>query len=171
VVVFFFSKQMFKRQRDNQAALGQLSDRVQSSIAGVRVVRSFGLEGSEQQRFERSNQDYLDKSLRLARLRGTMWPVMQGFSSIGIIVLLWYGGHLVLTDPTFDEGSFLAFFRALSRQTWPLISLGILISVVQRGRASYSRVKALFDIQHDITDGSESLEPGAVTFRVEGKGW
>src|SRR5690606_35196034 len=87
---------------------------------------------------------------------------------IGIVVLLWYGGHLVLTDPTFDEGSFLAFFRALSRLTWPLISLGFLISVVQRGRASYSRVKALFDIQPDITDGNESLDPGAVTLRVEG---
>jgi ATP-binding cassette subfamily B protein len=168
IVVFSFSRLMYKRQRENQAALGQLSDRVQSSIAGVRVVRCFGLEGAEQQRFERSNDDYLDKALRLARLRGVMWPIMQAFSSIGVIVLLWYGGHLVLTDPSFDEGSFLAFFRALSRLTWPLISMGFLISVVQRGRASYSRIKALFDIQPEITDGDRDLDPGPLTLKVEG---
>ena len=97
IVVMFFSRTMFKRQQDNQAALGSLSDRVQSSIAGVRVVRSFGLEAAERARFEEGNQEYLDKSLRLARLRGVMFPVMQMISSIGSIVLLWYGGNLVLT--------------------------------------------------------------------------
>ncbi len=166
VVVLFFSRSMFKRQRENQAALGQLSDRVQSSIAGVRVVRSFGLEEAERARFELGNQDYLEKSLRLARLRGVMFPVMQLFSSVGLVVLLWYGGHLVLTDPTFDAGSFLAFFRALARLTWPLISLGFLISVVQRGRASYSRVKAVFDIQPDVVDGDQPMRDGPSSLEV-----
>ncbi len=166
VVVLFFSRTMYKRQRDNQAALGRLSDRVQSSIAGVRVVRSFALEAAERERFEEGNRDYLEKSLRLARLRGVMFPVMQMFSSVGVIVLLWYGGHLVLTDPTFDAGSFLAFFRALARLTWPLISLGFLISVVQRGRAGYSRVKALFDTQPDIVDGDEALPAGPLELEV-----
>ena len=56
---------------------------------------------------------------------------MQAISSVGVVVLLWYGGHLVLTDPTFDEGSFLAFFRALTRLTWPLISLGFILAIVK----------------------------------------
>lgn len=157
LVVWIFSRRMYFLQRDNQDALGRLSDRVQSSIAGVRVVRSFGLEASEVRHFERVNDDYLEKALRLARLRGFMWPVMQAISSTGVVVLLWYGGHLVLTDPTFDEGSFLAFFRALTRLTWPLISLGFMISVIQRGRASYSRVREIFECQPDIESGTGAL--------------
>lgn len=166
VVVLIFSRKMYKRQRENQGAIGQLSARVQSSVAGVRVVRAFGLESAEKSHFEQANLDYLEKSLSLAHLRGVMWPVMQGISSIGLVVLLWYGGHLVLTDPGFDAGAFVAFFRALSRLTWPLISLGFLISVVQRGRASYSRVKELLDTVPDIQDGSRSLGEGPVRLEV-----
>lgn len=167
VVVLVFSKRMYARQRENQDAMGKLSERVQSSIAGIRVVRSFGLEKHEIAHFERVNQEYLEKSLLLARLRGVMWPIMQALSSVSVVVLLWYGGHLVLTDPSFDEGAFVAFFRALSRLTWPLISLGFMISVVQRGRASYSRVKELFDIQPDITDGVASLPTGPLRLEVK----
>jgi ATP-binding cassette, subfamily B, multidrug efflux pump len=169
VVVMIFSRQMFTRQRENQASLGELSGRVQSSIAGVRVVRSFGLESSERARFEVSNLDYLEKSLRLARLRGVMWPIMGAIASLGSIILLWYGGTLVLRgEGGFDAGAFVAFFRALSRLTWPLISLGFLISVVQRGRASYDRVKAIFDIQPDITDGPLHLPAGPLRLEVKG---
>lgn len=157
VVVWVFSRAMFRLQRDNQDALGHLSDRVQSSISGVRVVRSFGLEASELKQFDRVNDDYLDKALKLARVRGFMWPVMQALTSVGVVVLLWYGGHLVLTDPSFDEGSFIAFLRALSRLTWPLISLGFMISIVQRGRASYARVREVFEAKPDIVSGSERL--------------
>lgn len=168
VIVMIFSRRMFSRQRENQAALGALSDRVQSSIAGVRVVRSFGLEASERERFEVSNLEYLEKSLRLARLRGVMWPIMGAIASIGSIILLWYGGTLVLRgEGGFDAGAFVAFFRALSRLTWPLISLGFLISVVQRGRASYDRVKAIFDIQPDIVDGPSHLPSGPLRLDVK----
>jgi ATP-binding cassette, subfamily B, multidrug efflux pump len=167
IVVVVFSQLMYKLQKDNQDALGKLSDRVQSSIAGVRVVRSFGLEASEMRQFDRVNDDYLKKSLELARVRGFMWPVMQGISSIGLVVLLWYGGHLVLTDPTFDEGSFLAFFRALSRLTWPLISLGFMISVIQRGRASYVRVREIFDQEPDIVSGPTPLPQTGAPPRLE----
>lgn len=157
IVVFYFTKKMFALQRQNQDSIGKLSASVQSSIAGIRVVRSFGLEKAEAVRFAKSNQDYLERSLALARLRGVMWPVMQAISSVGIVVLLWYGGHLVLEDPTFDAGAFVAFFRALSRLTWPLISLGFVISVIQRGRAGYSRIKDVLDQQPDITDGHEQM--------------
>lgn len=167
VVVLVFSRQMYGRQRENQDAMGKLSERVQSSIAGIRVVRSFGLEKHEVAEFERVNQEYLQKSLLLARLRGVMWPIMQALSSVSVVVLLWYGGHLVLTDPSFDEGAFVAFFRALSRLTWPLISLGFMISVIQRGRASYSRVKELFDIQPDITDGAQTIPDGPLRLEVK----
>ena len=116
-----FAKHMYVRQRENQEAIGELSTAVQSSIAGVRVVRSFALEADELRRFEKNNQEYLEKALSLARLRGLMFPVMQAITAVGIVVVLLYGGYLMLGG-TLGAGDFLAFYRALTRLTWPLIS-------------------------------------------------
>ncbi|MCA9643182.1 MAG: ABC transporter ATP-binding protein, partial [Myxococcales bacterium] len=98
-----FSRRMFSYTKDNQAAIGALSDQVQTSIAGVRVVRSFALEDSELARFDKKNADYLDKSLQLARLRGSFGPVMQSITALGGVIVFWYGGHLMLAD-TLDPG-------------------------------------------------------------------
>jgi ATP-binding cassette subfamily B protein len=143
---------MFKKQRENQEAIGQMSGLVQSSIAGVRVVRSFALEDEEQRRFDRANEDYLIKTLGLARLRGLMFPVMQAITALGTIIVLWYGGRLML-DGEMTAGNFLAFFRALNRLTWPLISIGFLSSLVSRGRASFDRLSEVFRAIPDIADG------------------
>ncbi len=147
-----FSKQMYVRTRANQDAIGRMSTRVQSSIAGVRVVRCFALENREVDEFETTNQVYLEKSLGLARLRGSMGPIMQAISALGILIVFWYGGHLMLRGEL-SEGGFLAFYRALARLTWPLIALGFLVGMVQRGRASYARLKELFEAVPDIVDG------------------
>ncbi len=147
-----FSRLIYSRTRDNQDAIGRMSEDVQTSIAGVRVVRSFALEKSELSRFEVSNQDYLTKSLSLARLRGSMGPIMQAITAVGILVVFWYGGHLMLKDEL-TPGGFLAFYRALARLTWPLIALGFLVALVQRGRAAYSRLQEVYDAKPEIVDG------------------
>jgi ATP-binding cassette subfamily B multidrug efflux pump len=147
-----FSRQLYTRQRDYQSALGQMSEVVQTSIAGVRVVRSFSLEKSELARFEKTNEHYLDKTLGLARIRGGMGPIMQAITAIGVLVVFWYGGHLMLKKEL-TPGEFVAFYRALARLTWPLIALGFLVGLVQRGRASYSRIREVFDAKPDIVDG------------------
>lgn len=152
LVTRHFSRLMYTRTRLNQDSIGKMSETVQSSIAGVRVVRSFALEDSELRRFETTNQDYLDKSLALARLRGSMGPVMQAITAIGILVVFWYGGHLMLVGEL-TAGGFLAFYRALARLTWPLIALGFVVGLIQRGRASYSRLLEVFEAAPDIVDG------------------
>ncbi|HEX2676386.1 MAG TPA: ABC transporter ATP-binding protein [Polyangiales bacterium] len=152
IVMWAFARMMFAKQRQNQEAIGAMSAAVQSSIAGVRVVRSFALEDEELRRFERSNHDYLTKSLSLARLRGLMFPVMQTITAIGTVVVLWYGGNLMLRDQL-TAGEFLAFFRALTRLTWPLIALGMLASLIQRGRAAFIRLSEVFEAEPDIADG------------------
>jgi ATP-binding cassette subfamily B protein len=162
-----FSRQMYPRTRENQDALGNMSERVQSSIAGVRVVRSFNLERAELARFEQSNQTYLEKSLSLARLRGSMGPIMQAITAAGVLIVFWYGGHLMLVKEL-DAGGFLTFYRALSRLTWPLIALGFLIGLVQRGRASYSRLAEVYEAQPDVVDGP-LVAPDNVEGRIEVK--
>jgi ATP-binding cassette subfamily B multidrug efflux pump len=147
-----FSQGFYTRTRDNQDSLGRMSGLVQSSIAGVRVVRSFGLEERELNAFERANQDYLERNLKLTYLRGAFGLILQATIAVGVVVVFFYGGHLVI-QKELDPGGFLAFYRALGRLTWPLISLGFVVSLVQRGRASYSRLEDVFRAAPDVVDG------------------
>jgi ATP-binding cassette subfamily B multidrug efflux pump len=152
-----FGRRLYGRTRANQEALGEMSAAVQSSVSGIRLVRAFGLEESEISRFERTNRSYLDKSLSLARLRGSMGPAMQAISAVGMLVVFWYGGDLLLKGQILP-GGFLAFYRALARLTWPLMALGFLVGMVQRGRASYSRLKEIYEAASDVSDGSVSSD-------------
>jgi ATP-binding cassette subfamily B multidrug efflux pump len=153
IVMRLYSKTLYQRQRENQDALGQLGAQVQSSIAGVRVVRAFSLEDAELATFEKANLTYLDKGLILAKLRGSMWPVMQAITMLGVLVVFWYGGRLIVLGE-FKAEQFLSFYRALFRLTWPLAALGFLVSVVQRGLAGYARLREVFDSIPDVVDGA-----------------
>lgn len=148
----WFSKQMYTRNRANQEALGAMSERVQASLAGVRVVRSLSLEGVELRSFEKSCREYLDKSLSLAKLRGFMGPILGSVGAIGVLTVFWYGGHLVLTNEI-SRGQFISFWSALTRLIWPLLALGFVVSIVQRGRASYDRLRAIYEAVPDVLDG------------------
>jgi ATP-binding cassette subfamily B protein len=150
-----FSKKMFALTRGNQAALGKMSDRVQASLAGVRVVKSFALEEVEVASFENVNRDYLQSSLALARLRGSMGPMMQSLSAVGIVIVFLYGGHLMITHEIEPEG-FVAFFWSIQRLVWPLISLGFVVGLIARGRAAYSRLEDIFHAVPDVVSGTRS---------------
>jgi ATP-binding cassette subfamily B protein len=148
-----FSKAMFSLTRGNQAALGKMSDRVQASLAGVRVVKSFALEDVELASFEQVNATYLEKSLALARLRGSMGPMMQSLSALGIVIIFLYGGHLVLTHEISAAG-FVAFFWSIQRLMWPLIALGFVVGMIARGRAAYTRLEEIFSAKPDVVSGA-----------------
>jgi ATP-binding cassette subfamily B protein len=158
LVTRWFSRQMFLRTRDNQEALGALSGRVQASLAGVRVVRALSLEPSEERAFARVSSAYLDKSLGLARLRGMMFPLMGAVASSGAIIVFWYGGSLVLSRQI-SHGDFVAFSTGFARLVWPLMALGFVASIVQRGRASYLRLQEVFDAVPEIQDGDGPAPP------------
>jgi ATP-binding cassette subfamily B protein len=150
------SRGLFYRMRDNQAALGRMSDVLQANLAGVRVVRSFALEERELGRFEASNREYLQASLALARLRGSMQPVIGSVAALGILVFFWYGSALLLKGPDaggISAGQFFAFWSAFARMTWPMIAVGFAISVVQRGRAGFARLRDVFDAEPEVVDG------------------
>ncbi|HVY49662.1 MAG TPA: ABC transporter ATP-binding protein, partial [Minicystis sp.] len=163
-----FSGKLFKTNRENQEAIGQMSDRVLASLAGIRVVKSFALEDAEVAEFERANQRYLDKNLALARVRGSMEPMLGAISAVGVLVVFWYGGRLVLVHEL-SPGAFVAFWMALLRITWPMIALGFVWSIVQRGRAGYERLRTIFEAVPEVTSGAlprPAEVRGAV--RVEG---
>ena len=167
-----FSRGLFSRNRENQKSIGKLSEVLQQNLAGVRVVRSFALEEKEQRRFEEANRAYLEASLGLARLRGSMGPMMGAVSATSILVFIWYGGVLVLRGPDLGgitKGDFFAFWQALGRMTWPMIALGFSLAIVQRGRASWVRIQEVFDAKPEVVGGTLALPDGApATLRVTG---
>jgi ATP-binding cassette subfamily B protein len=152
VMTRVYGRAMFSRTRENQEAIGQLSNRVQGSLAGIRVVRSFSLELSEQREFEHASRDYLLKALSLARLRGFIVPAMATVSAVGMLVVFWYGGTLVI-EKAISEGDFVAFWAALARLTWPIMAFGFVVSIVQRGRAGFERIKEILVARPDVVDG------------------
>jgi ATP-binding cassette subfamily B protein len=163
-----FSGRMFRANKENQEAIGKMSDRVLASLAGVRVVRSFALEEAEMRAFEVENENYLGKSLALARIRGALGPMMGWINSVGVLVVFWYGGKLLIRHEI-TEGDFLAFWLALNRLTWPMLALGFVLSIVQRGRASYERLRAIYEAAPDVVSGplpAPAAVEGAV--RVQG---
>jgi ATP-binding cassette subfamily B protein len=161
------SGRMFRANRENQEAIGRMSDRVLASLAGVRVVRSFALEGAEERAFDAENQSYLEKSLTLARVRGSMAPVMGWINAVGILVVFCFGASLV-RDGHMSSGAFLAFWMALQRLIWPLLALGFFLSIVQRGRAGYQRLKVIFDAVPEVQSGALPA-PAGVRGAVEVK--
>lgn len=150
------SRGLYLRMRQNQASLGRMSDVLQANLAGVRVVRSFALEERERDRFEKTNREYLDASLALARLRGSFAPTIGAVASIGILVFFWYGSTLLLRGPAdggLTKGEFYAFWMAFAQMTWPMIAVGFVLSILQRGRVGFARLRDVFDAVPEVVDG------------------
>jgi ATP-binding cassette subfamily B protein len=152
VVTRRFSRATFALTRANQAALGKMSDRVQASFAGVRVIKSFALEDAELASFQSVNREYLGHSLSLAKLRGSMGPIMQALSAVSVVIVFLYGGRLLLRGEIAPEG-FVTFFWSIQRLTWPVIALGFVISMISRGLAAYTRLQDIYGAEPDVIDG------------------
>ena len=165
-----FSKSLYTRTRQNQETLGALSDVLQKNLAGIRVVRSFAIEDRELARFRKANEAYLDASLGLARLRGSMGPMMGASTAVSVLLFFWYGASLLVEGPEsggISRGDFFAFMSALARMTWPMIALGFSLAIIQRGRAGYARLKEVFDAKPEIADAPGVEAPASIEGRIE----
>ncbi|MBI4705705.1 MAG: ABC transporter ATP-binding protein [Deltaproteobacteria bacterium] len=147
-----FSARLFARSRQSQQVLGELSGRLLASLAGGRVVRSLGMAEAEVAALERESRRYLAQGLLLARLRGSMWPVVGTITAAGVLVVFWYGASLLLAG-RISTGGFAAFWLALLRLSWPMLAVGFVASIVQRGRASHARLCEIFAAEPEIADG------------------
>lgn len=168
VMTRMFGSALYTRSRDAQGALGKLADVAQENLAGVRVVRAYALEDAEIERFEVANRDAIEKNMKLVVLRGVMWPILMLVGSLGALIVIWKGGQMVLADEL-TVGQFAAFNAYLAQLVWPTLAFGYLLSVVQRGRASFARVREVLDAPPEIEPPSEP-EPLTGEGRVELRG-
>lgn len=168
LVVKRFSRRLMEETLRVQEGLAALSSHVQENISGIHVVRAYAGEAGETQRFAVLNQNFKLESLKLARTRGQMMPVMRTASSLGTLVVLWLGG-LEVIDGRLSLGDMVAFIGYLNMLAWPTMALGWMLSILQRGRAAMQRLEHVFASESEIRDTTEPVRVpeirGAVEFR------
>ena len=176
--VHYFGRAIHKRFEAIQAQLSELSAVVQENLAGVRVVRAYGQEPAEVERFRVANEEYVRRNRLLIRLQGLFYPSMTFFLGLGALLVLWLGGQAVIRG-RITLGEFFAFNAYLAMLSWPMIAFGWVTNNVQRGMASWKRMLEIMDAAADIGDEEVSergraheitgaLEIRALTFRYPG---
>jgi len=148
-VVFRLSSMLYTRFKRSQEQYAVLSARTQESIAGIKVVKSFTREENEKKVFSGLNLEYIKRNLSLAKVRSIFWPAMIFIGGIGTMVVLLVGGRQVIAGEL-TLGQFVQFSAYIGAITWPLISLGWVINLVQRGSVSMKRINNIFRIKPDI---------------------
>src|SRR3954454_15315046 len=147
----WMGRRIHERFEAVQEHFGDLTTLAQENLAGVRVVRAYRQETSEISRFDRMNDEYLEKNMRLARLYGAMHPSFVLLAGVGMVTVLWLGGALTIRG-AISVGSFVAFGLYLGMLTWPLIALGWVINLFQRGAASMARLLDILDAKSVLVE-------------------
>ncbi|MFM8602576.1 MAG: ABC transporter ATP-binding protein, partial [Gemmatimonadota bacterium] len=151
LVMFRLGKVTHDRFERVQSTFGDLTTLVQEHLAGIRIVRAYAQEQAERARFAELSEEYLDRNRALVRLDGLMNPAFTLLAGLGAAVVLGVGGAMVL-EGALTVGTFVAFGLYLSNLTWPLIALGWVTNLFQRGAASWGRIEAILDAHPTITD-------------------
>ena len=150
-----------------QEKFADISARVQENLAGVRVVRAYAQEGREEAEFREVNQRYLEDNRQLIRWTVAFHPLLQALVGIGFVAVLWYGGLLVLRGGI-TLGEFVTFQLFLGKLIWPMIAIGWVVNLAQRGLASLARIRGILDVVPAIRDEEPLVDPreirGAVRF-------
>ncbi|HSZ81181.1 MAG TPA: ABC transporter transmembrane domain-containing protein, partial [Polyangia bacterium] len=142
---------MFKASREMQEQLGNMSTSIQEDLAGISVVKHYGLEDDRHRRFRALNDEYLARALRLVRARGVLGPLFAMLAGGGTLIVLWVGGRQVI-EGRMTLGSLVAFNAYVVQLSWPTIALGWIIGIWQRGIAGWARVRDLLGTEPAITD-------------------
>jgi ATP-binding cassette, subfamily B, multidrug efflux pump len=154
ITVQYFGKQIHERFEKIQAMFSEISARAQENFSGARVIRAYVQEEPEIAAFETSNREYINRSLKLVRLMGMLWPTLETMLGMAIVLVLWLGGREVLFG-RMTVGGFVAFNTYMVQLTWPVIALGWVINIFQRGTASMGRINEILVEQSEIQDGPE----------------
>jgi ATP-binding cassette subfamily B multidrug efflux pump len=168
VLVRYFGRQIHDLFEKVQAQLSTMNAIAQENLAGVRVVRAYAQEAQEEARFETANREYVLKNRSLIRMTGFLYPGIQLLMGLGAVTVLWLGGRMVVAK-SISLGEFVAFGTYLTMLNWPMIAVGWVVNLFERGEASMGRINALLDAPVDIAEtramGPEGA-PGPLEFSV-----
>jgi len=154
LTVKYFGHQIHVRFERIQAFFSDITARAQENLTGVRVIRAFAQEEAEKNEFARLNRQYVDRNMSLVRLSAVFRPLMQFFIGLGFAAILLIGGYEAARG-RMTIGEFTAFSLYLEQLIWPLIAMGYVTNLVQRGAASLKRMHEIMRIEPAIADAPE----------------
>ncbi|MGZ5481588.1 MAG: ABC transporter ATP-binding protein [Pyrinomonadaceae bacterium] len=166
LTVKFFGQQVHTRFQHIQDFFAQITARAQENITGVRVVRAYAQENAEIEAFNKLNWEYAQKNLGLVRIDAAMRPLMTFLIGLGFVLILWAGVPLAVRGEL-TVGEFTQFNMYLFRLIWPLIAIGYVVNVYQRGMASWKRMLAVARVKPAITDLPQVKEQLPIKGRIE----
>src|SRR6202451_4599286 len=167
VVIQYFGRRIHERFERIQAMFSDISARAQENFSGARVIRAYVQEEAEIASFETANQEYIARSLKLVRLMGMLWPTLELMLGLAVVLVLWIGGGEVLAG-RMEIGGFAAFNIYMLQLTFPVIALGWVVNIFQRGTASLIRLNEILEERSEIKDGAEARDrqvEGEIEFR------
>jgi len=175
-LVRHYGRQIHDRFEEVQAQLSNINALVQENLSGARVVRAYAQEAHEQARFDGVNEEYVGRNRRLIRLTAVLYPGIQFLMGLGVVTVLWLGGVMVVRR-TITLGEFVAFGVYLTMLHWPMIALGWVVNLFERGEASMGRINELLDAPPEIRDERPRAVPGirgevefrGLTFAYDGR--
>jgi ATP-binding cassette, subfamily B, multidrug efflux pump len=168
LAVMLFGKRIHDRFEVIQKMFSDISSRAQENLSGVRVIRAYAQEDAELRKFEVLNQDYVVQNIGLAKLSALFMPLLQGLISLSFLMVLLAGGYQLL-EHRISLGSFVMFNTYMGVLVWPMIAIGWVVNLMQRGKASWQRIMELMQeepaIRKEVEGPGELNEiSGAVRF-------
>jgi ATP-binding cassette subfamily B protein len=169
LVTKFFGERIHHLFERVQEQFSVLSARVQENLSGLRVVRAYAREAWEEEQFAAANDEYVSRNRLLVLWSSAFHPLLQGLVGLGFVAVLWYGGRLVLRGGL-TIGEFVTFNFFLGKLVWPMIAIGWVINLAQRGAASFGRIREVLDAAPAVRDEEPLVRPERIVGRVEAHG-
>ena len=171
LTVWFFGERIHRRFERIQQQFAEISARVQENLSGVRVVRAFTREPAEVEAFAEMNREYVERNQRLIRVWGVFYPLLGFLSGLAALLALYLGGREVVRGHI-SLGSFVAFTVYLAMLNWPVVALGWVINLFQRGMASFRRLVEILEVVPSIQSPPHAWRPapGAPGGEIEFRG-
>jgi ATP-binding cassette subfamily B protein len=161
-LIFFvgqaLSKRIYRTTREVQAELGSLSARIQEDLGAIQVIKTYALEDVRREGFLAGSKRLLDKNMEAAKVRMQLGPILNTLAPLAVAILILVGGRAVVSKDI-GVGAYTAFGALLARLVWPTLTLGFMLALVQRGRASWTRLVQLQDTKSDLVDGTGEALP------------
>jgi ATP-binding cassette subfamily B protein len=167
--VILFGRAIHTRFERIQEMFSDISSRVQENLSGVRMIRAFAQEDAEMRRFEQLNRQYIAQNLKLVRIQGVFEPLLEALIGLTFLVVLWAGGQQVLNG-RMSIGSFVMFNTYMGMLVWPMIALGWVVNLMQRGTASLDRINRIFAEQPTIAAPTMPVPLNGMRGEIEFRG-
>ncbi|TFG92737.1 MAG: ABC transporter ATP-binding protein, partial [Candidatus Atribacteria bacterium] len=151
LISLLFVRLLFKKFKSVQESFSLLTEKVREMVSGIKIIQAFQQEEPESKNFDRLSQEYLEENISLIKIWGTMFPLIFLFAEIGMAILLWVGGQQVILNEL-TIGELVAFLSYMEIIVWPMMAVGMVTNVYQRGNASYKRILELLEEKPDIYD-------------------